>query len=175
MVCCGLQLAAPNGRSPLTAPPLDPLPPSAVVPIGLSPPSCPPSPSLAYRSLSTSLSFPSGGCASGAPRLSLFHCSVSGPHGGGQLPLPLARCLQVGTPLPWDMVVLEPASRTGAPEGAVVCRPRGPAYAPLHVGRAPVEGPPSGHPIPAVGNPSLTAAFGPHNVHLPGQCPDGGT
>ena len=27
--------------------------------------------------------FPSGGCANGAPRLSLFRCSVSGLHGGG--------------------------------------------------------------------------------------------
>ena len=29
------------------------------------------------------------GCANGAPRLSLLHCSVSGPHGGGQRPSPL--------------------------------------------------------------------------------------
>ena len=36
LVCCGLQRAAPIGRSPLTALPLDPLPPSAVVPMGLS-------------------------------------------------------------------------------------------------------------------------------------------
>ena len=29
------------------------------------------------------LPFPSVGCANAAPRLSLFHRSVSGPHGGG--------------------------------------------------------------------------------------------
>ena len=29
-----------------------------------------------------SLPFPSVGCANGAPGLSLFHCSVSSPHGG---------------------------------------------------------------------------------------------
>ena len=44
---------------------------------------CPPSSSLAYLSLSTSLSFILVGCANGAPGLSLFRCSVSGPHGGG--------------------------------------------------------------------------------------------
>ena len=38
---------------------------------------CPSSSSLSYLSLSTSLSFPLVGCANGAPRLSLFHCSVS--------------------------------------------------------------------------------------------------
>ena len=52
---------------------------------------CPSSPSLACLSLSTSLSLPLGGCAKGAPGLSLCHCSVSGPHGGGQLPSLLAR------------------------------------------------------------------------------------
>ena len=77
---------------------------------------CPSSPSLTYLSLSTSLPFPLGGCTHGAPGLSLFHCSVSGPHRGGQLPLPLARCVSLGTP------------------------------------------------IPAVGNPSPTAAFGPQDV-----------
>ena len=44
---------------------------------------CPPSPSLARPSLSTSPSFPLVGCANTAPGLSLFHCSMSGPHGGG--------------------------------------------------------------------------------------------
>ena len=39
MVCCSrLQLAAPIGRSPFAALALDPFPPLAVVPIGLSPP-----------------------------------------------------------------------------------------------------------------------------------------
>ena len=38
LVCFGLQLAAPIDGSPLTALPLDPFPPQAVVPIGLSPP-----------------------------------------------------------------------------------------------------------------------------------------
>ena len=92
LVCFGLQLVAPIGRSPLPALPLDSFTPWAVVPIGLSPPS------LAYLSVSTSLSFPLVGCANGGPGLSLFHCSVSGPHGGGQLPSLLARCVQVDTP-----------------------------------------------------------------------------
>ena len=34
--------------------------------------------------------------------------------------------------------------------------------------------PPSGHPIPAVGNPSPTAALGPEDVHLRGQFSDRG-
>ena len=55
-------------------------------------------PPLAYLSLSTSLFFPLVGCANGAPGLSLFHCSVSGPRGGGQLSLPLARCVQAVIP-----------------------------------------------------------------------------
>ena len=64
MRCARLQRAAPIGRSPFAALPSAPLPPSAVVPIGLSsrppPPPCPSSSSLAYPSLSTSLSFPLG-------------------------------------------------------------------------------------------------------------------
>ena len=43
------------------------------------------------------LPYPSVGCANGAAGLSLFHCSVSGPHRGGQLLSSLARCVQVGT------------------------------------------------------------------------------
>ena len=31
-----------------------------------------------------------------SPRLSLFYCSVLGPHKGGQLPSPSARCVQLG-------------------------------------------------------------------------------
>ena len=62
--CSRLQRAAPIGRSPFAALPLDPFPLHAVVPIGLSPPCALPS-SLAYLSLSTSVSFslafPSGG------------------------------------------------------------------------------------------------------------------
>ena len=46
--------------------------------------------SLPKLSLSTSLSFPLVNCANGAPGRSLFHCSVSGPHRGGQLSSP--RC-----------------------------------------------------------------------------------
>ena len=34
---------------------------------------------------------------------------------------------------------------------------------------------PGGHPIPAVGEPSSTAAFGGQGVHLWGHFPDGGT
>ena len=58
-VCCSrLQRAAPTGRSPFAAVPLDPFPPQAVVPIGLSPALCPFSSSLAYPDLPTSRSFP---------------------------------------------------------------------------------------------------------------------
>ena len=91
--CSHLQLVAPTGHSL----PLVPFPPSAVVPISLSPPCVLPL-CLAYLFLSTSLSFPSGGCANGAPELSLFHCSVSGPHGGGRRPSPVIRCVQVVIP-----------------------------------------------------------------------------
>ena len=70
-------------------------------------------------------SFPSGGCANGAPGLSLFHCSVSGPHGGGPLPSPLVTRVQVDTP------------------------------------------------VPAVGDPSPTAALRPRNVHLRVASPTG--
>ena len=59
---------------------------------------CPRSPSLAYPYLPTHPSFPLGGGANGAPGLPLFHCSVSGPHRGGQRPSSLARCVPVGTP-----------------------------------------------------------------------------
>ena len=62
---------------------------------------CPPSPCLAYPYLPTPPSSPLGGCANGAPGLSLFHCPVSGPHRGGQLPSPLARCAQMDTPCRW--------------------------------------------------------------------------
>ena len=49
--CSRLQRAAPIGRSPFAALPLDPFPPSAVVPIGLSPPCVLPSSSLAQSYL----------------------------------------------------------------------------------------------------------------------------
>ena len=58
-------------------------------------PSCPPSPSLAYPHPPTHpLPFPREVVP---PGLSLSHCSGSGPHGGGQLPSPLATCVQVDT------------------------------------------------------------------------------
>ena len=57
-----------------------------------------PSSSLTYLSLSTSVSFPLVRCANGAPRISLFHCSVSGPHRGGQQASPLARRVQALIP-----------------------------------------------------------------------------
>ena len=56
---------------------------------------CPPSPCLACPHLPTPHSFPLGGCANGAPRPSLLHCSVSGPRAGRALPLPLAGCVDV--------------------------------------------------------------------------------
>ena len=59
---------------------------------------CPPSPRLAYPDPPPYPSSPLVGCANGAPGLSLFHCSVSSPHRGGQLPLLLTRCVHVDTP-----------------------------------------------------------------------------
>ena len=57
---------------------------------------CPPSLCLAYPYLPTHPSFPLVGCANAASGLS--HCSVSGPHGGGRQPWPLATCIQADTP-----------------------------------------------------------------------------
>ena len=98
-VCCCLQLLAPIGRSPLpTAFPLHPLPPYAAMLIGLSPCALPLPP---WRILlSTHPSFPLVSCANTAPGLSLFHCSVSGPHRGGQPPSPLAKVRPSGHPIP---------------------------------------------------------------------------
>ena len=45
---------------------------------------CPASPSLAYLSLSTYISFPLGSCANGPPVFSLFHFSMLGSHRRGQ-------------------------------------------------------------------------------------------
>ena len=53
---------------------------------------------MEYPYLTTPPSFSLAGCANGAPRLSLFHCSVSGPHRGGQPPSPWFRCVPVHTP-----------------------------------------------------------------------------
>ena len=64
--------------------PLHPFPPQAVVPMGL-----PPHPPvsflsfLAYRSLSTSLSLPSGGCANGGPRTFPVSLLCAGSTGTG--------------------------------------------------------------------------------------------
>ena len=67
--------------------PLNPLPPQAAVPIGLSPPlplpGLPSPPHTPFHSL--------GRLRQWALALSLFHCSVSGPLGGGQRRSPLAR------------------------------------------------------------------------------------
>ena len=60
-MCCCLQLA---------------------VPIGLSPPCALPLPAWPILISLLTLPFPLGGCANGAPGLSLFHCSVLGPHRG---------------------------------------------------------------------------------------------
>ena len=89
------QPAAPIGLSPLSAAlSLTPSPPKVPVPIGLSPPSArdlPVSPILTSLHPLLFPFRPPVGCANGAPGLSRFHCSVSGPHGGGQWPSPLAR------------------------------------------------------------------------------------
>ena len=100
-VYCCVQPAVPIGLSPLTlALPFNPLPLQAAAPIGLSPPRAlplpPPGLSLPPR---TPPSIPLGVCANRAPTPSLFHCSVSGPHGGGQPPSPLATCVQADTPI----------------------------------------------------------------------------
>ena len=76
-------------HSPLSLP-LHPLPPQAAAPIGLSPPRALPPPRPPYPHLPTHRSLPSGGRANGAPGPSLCHCPVSGPHGGGRRPSPLA-------------------------------------------------------------------------------------
>ena len=91
-LCCSPQPAVPIGLSPLTlALSLNPLPPQAACPRPsashpLVPPPPPPSPS-AWPTLTshtpTPPSFPSGGGANAPPRLALFHCSASGPRGGG--------------------------------------------------------------------------------------------
>ena len=100
-LCCCLLRAAPIGLSPLALSLLsNPFPPQAAVPIGPSPPRALtlPLPGLSLPPLHP-LPFPSGRCANGAPGLSLSHCPVSGPHGGGQRPSPLARPVQVDTPV----------------------------------------------------------------------------
>ena len=89
-----LQLAWPLATYPCPFP----FPPPVAVPIGLSPPCTPSSPCLCDPHRPTHPSFPSVRCAHGAPGLSLFHCSVSGPHGGGQRPSPLAGCAQAARP-----------------------------------------------------------------------------
>ena len=100
-VCSGRRLLAPR-HLPLPCP-LNPLPPPAAVPIGLSPPKCTPSPS-AWPILTspTPPFFPSGVCANTAPGLSPSHCPVSGPQSTRRRlpPPPLAGCIQVDTP--WE-------------------------------------------------------------------------
>ena len=86
-LCCCPQLEAPIGLSPLSAALLHRRRrPSASHP--LVPSRLPPWPILPSP---THPSFPLGDCATGAPGLSLFHCAVSVPHGGGQRPLLMAR------------------------------------------------------------------------------------
>ena len=87
LVCVGLR--GPLADRPLTALPSDPPPPQAVVPSGLSPPGALPLPQKAYPSLSTSLSFPLGGCANGAPRPGRGGGCIRWGGGGGWLGPPL--------------------------------------------------------------------------------------
>ena len=82
---CILQLAAPIGLSPLTlAPSLNPFPPQWCPPAPHH--LCPPSAYLVDLYLPTHPSFLLVACGNGAPGLSPFHCSLSGPHSGGQRP-----------------------------------------------------------------------------------------
>ena len=92
-VCSGRRLLA-SRHLPLSFPFLEPSPSAGGDAHRPPTPSCPPSPCLAYPYFPTHPSFPLGGCANGAPGLSLFHCFVRGPHGGGALPSPLPRCVR---------------------------------------------------------------------------------
>ena len=99
--------AAGGAHRPLATYPCPSLEPSPSVGAGAHRPpplQCPPSPpSPPARPTLTSPtppSLPSVGCATAAPGLSLCHCPVSGPHGGGRRPSPLAKGVQVDTPTP---------------------------------------------------------------------------
>ena len=111
-VDCGLQPVPPIGLSPLyRRPSLEPSPSAGGAAHW---PLTPIAPSLPLPGLPSPPPFPSGRCANGAPGLSLFHCPVSGPRGGGPRPSPVAGGVQVDTPA----LALEggtPQARTGAP------------------------------------------------------------
>ena len=115
-LCCCLEPAAPIGLSPLPlALALNPLPPQAAAPIGLPPPrALPPSACPIFPPPPTPPSLAPGVCPNEAPGLSLCHCSVSGPHGGGQLPSALPQCVQADTPVP----------AVGGPSPTAAFRPR---------------------------------------------------
>ena len=88
------------------APPAQALPPIGrrmAVPSGADGPLttlCPCPPSWAYPFLRISLCIPLGGYATGAPRLALFHCSVSGQHRGPQAALAVGPVRPGGHPIP---------------------------------------------------------------------------
>ena len=67
--------------------------------MGLPPPRALEPRSCLSSSPPRTLPLPQSG-APGAPGASLSHCSVPGPHGGGQRPSPLARGIQADAPTP---------------------------------------------------------------------------
>ena len=70
------------------------------MPIDLSPTSTRALPVSPILTSLRSLPFPWYVCANEAPGVSLFHSSVSRPHGGRQRPSLLAMCIQADTPIP---------------------------------------------------------------------------
>ena len=121
----------------------------------------PSSSSLPCLSLSTSLSFPlafpsiGGGAHRPLTTLCPSSSSLPNPSLSTSLSFPLVGCANGATGLPVSLLSV------GSTQRRVTA---------LAVGQVR----PSGHPKPAVRNPSPTAAFEPRDVHLQGLFPDGG-
>ena len=94
---------------------LHPLPLYVAVPIGLPSPSALDRPVLPILTLCPRhpLPVPSSVAPTEPPNRPPFHCSASGPRGGGQRPSPLATCVQAETPM---LAMREPS-----PTAAVDC------------------------------------------------------
>ena len=172
LVCCCLQRPAPIGRSPLTtALPLNPLPPQAAVPIGLSPPCALPL---------LPLPFPPEVVPTEPPDCPCFTAPCGAPHGGGPLPSPLARGVRGGGASNGQVAV----SAFGSGEGGGVdggCPREAAPPPPTVVGccdascqpsergliPGPAPAPAAGPPIPAHPPPPDTMHY-PHGVTLGG-------
>ena len=116
--------------------PSDPVLAQAVVPIGLPPPRVPPLPP--WPTFTSPLPFPLVGGTNGAPRLSRFHFSVSGPRGGGQTPFAVAPVRPSGRPEP---AVRPPTAAFGVCGGGGEGL-GGPGHNGLHAARPhPTQGP----------------------------------